>query len=100
VVWLAVAVFQKIQHPFKSFILIGLAYGAGLALTHQVLWDASFGSNLPHLGGNLAGKLDPAVEQVLLRTAAFMSSIMTGLVTGALFGVVALAAKKVMASRS
>ena len=76
-------------------MLIGLAYGLLLALAHQVLWDISWGDNLPRLHGNLEGKLNPAVEALLLRAAAFISSVVTGLVTGLVFGLIATASAKV-----
>jgi hypothetical protein len=93
-VWLLVAVFRKTQRPFFDFLVLGLIYGLFLGLTHQVLWDASWAGNPPHMGGNLAGKLDPFVESLILRAFALGSSIVTGLVFGAAFGIVAFVAMK------
>jgi hypothetical protein len=93
-VWLVVAIFRKTTRPFFDFIAIGLVYGVLLGLTHQILWDASWGSDVPHIGGNLAGKINPLAESVILRAFALGSSIVTGLVFGAPFGIVALLAMK------
>jgi hypothetical protein len=61
-------------------------------LTHQILWDASWGGNPPHIGGNLAGKFSPIAESLILRAFALGSSIATGLVFGVAFGIVAVLA--------
>lgn len=95
IIWLLVAVFWKTKKPLLDFIIVGAAYGLLLALAHQILWSVSWSDNLPHLQGNLEGKLDPAVESLLLRTAAFISSVITGLVTGLIFGLVALSLSKI-----
>jgi len=47
------------------------------------------------MGGNLAGKLNPLVESLILRAFALASSIVTGVVFGAAFGIVAVVATKV-----
>jgi hypothetical protein len=93
-VWAFVAATRKTEHPLREFLFIGAVYGVLLGLTHQILWDASFGNNVPHIGGNLAGKLDPFWEEVVLRKFAFISSIGTGLVTGALFGLAAVLGRR------
>jgi hypothetical protein len=93
-IWLLVAVFRSTQRPFFDFLVLGLAYGLFLALTHQILWDASWGGDTPHIGGNLAGKISPLAESLILRTFAVGSSIVTGLVFGAAFGIVAVLATK------
>jgi hypothetical protein len=64
-------------------------------LTHQILWDASWGDAVPHIGGNLAGKLNPIVESLILRAFAVGSSIVTGIVFGVAFGLVAALAMRV-----
>lgn len=96
-VWLLAAMFYKTKSPFRDFLLLGLVFGLLLGLTHQITWTASWGDNVPHLHGNLEGKLDPVVESIMLRTAAFISSICTGLFAGVVLGVVALVSQKVRA---
>jgi hypothetical protein len=93
-IWLLVAVFRRTQRPLVDFLVLGLAYGLFLGLTHQILWDASWAGSPPHIGGNLAGKINPFVESLILRAFAFGSSIVTGLVFGAAFGIVAVVAMK------
>lgn len=94
IIWLLVAIFRRTQRPFFDFLVLGLAYGLFLGLTHQILWDASWAGDPPHMGGNLAGKLNPFVESLILRAFALGSSIVTGLVFGAAFGIVAFVAMK------
>ena len=93
-IWLLVAVFRKTKRPLLDFVVLGLAYGLFLGLTHQILWDASWGGDIPHIGGNLAGKFSPLAESLILRAFALGSSVVTGLVFGAAFGLVALLATK------
>lgn len=93
-VWLVVAIFRRTKRPFVDFVVLGVAYGVFLGLTHQILWDASWGDNPPHIGGNLTGKFSPLAESVILRAFALGSSIITGVVFGAAFGLVAVVATK------
>jgi hypothetical protein len=59
-----------------------------LAAGHQLLWDTAFGGSAPALGGRLAG-IDPAAQEGVLRTAAALSSLVTGTVVGIVTGAVA-----------
>jgi hypothetical protein len=95
IIVLLVALLRRTKRPFYDFLLFGLMYGLFLALTHQILWDVSWGSNLPHIGGNLEGKFSPVTEGLILRTFAFISSVITGLVAGVAFGVIATVAAKI-----
>ncbi len=88
VVWVGVAVLRRIPRAFLTLVVVGLVYGAFLALGHQLLWDVSFGDSPPRLGGNLAG-LDPAAQNVILRVFAAGSSLVTGTVVGAIAGAIA-----------
>jgi hypothetical protein len=98
-IWLVYAVVRRREHPMREFLVYGAVYGLLLALTHQLLWVTSFGGNPPHIGGNLSGKLDPVAEDMILRSFAFVSSVVTGLVTGALFGMVGMVAGRVRPGR-
>ncbi|HEY8815851.1 MAG TPA: hypothetical protein VIP57_12205 [Candidatus Dormibacteraeota bacterium] len=93
-VWLLVAIFRKSQRPLLDFVVLGLAYGLLLGLTHQVLWDASWGDDIPHIGGNLAGTFSPFAENLILRAFAVASSMVTGLAFGLAFGLLAVLAAK------
>lgn len=88
VIWVAVAVLKQVPNPLLTLLTIGFFYGVLLALGHQILWTESFGDDPPQLGGNLAG-LDPTLEAVIIRSFAAVSSIFTGLIVGAISGLVA-----------
>ncbi|WP_395245717.1 hypothetical protein ACGGZK_07850 [Agromyces sp. MMS24-K17] len=91
VVWVVVAVAWSTR-PFLSLLAAGGVYGVLLGITHIALWDvniATSGIEAPALGGNLEGVLAPWLEAVVLRGASAMSSIVVGLVVGALCGLLA-----------
>lgn len=93
-VWIAVAVARDVPRPFLTLLLLGACYGVLLALVHQLLWGLALPGGTPSLGGNLAG-LDPTLQAILMRTAAAISSLFTGLVVGVLAGLVAEAVRAV-----
>ena len=97
--WALYALFGKSKRPIYDFLILGTLFGLMLAITHQLTWDASWGSNPPHLQGNLEAKLDPMIESLLLRSAAFMSSIFTGIAFGGTCSLVALASFNVWSRR-
>ncbi|MBB4933183.1 hypothetical protein F4561_004003 [Lipingzhangella halophila] len=98
-VWLVVVLWCRVPNAFRTLLVIGLAYGMVLGVTHQVLWTQAF-DEPPSLGGNLEGVLAPAAESALLRMFAFLSSLGTGALVGAVTGVVGwLLAKAVPALR-
>lgn len=88
VVWVVVVVLKRVPNPLLTSLAIGLCYGILLALGHQILWEESFGDDPPQLGGNLS-HLDPALEAAIIRVFAAVSSIFTGLIVGAICGLVA-----------
>ncbi|ROO59862.1 hypothetical protein EDC02_1706 [Micromonospora sp. Llam0] len=87
-VWILVAVTARVPNPFLTLLVVGVVYGILLALTHQLLWHIAWADDLPALGGNLAGRLSPAAESVVLRTAAALSSLFTGTLVGAFAGLI------------
>lgn len=87
-VWIAVAVWRRVDRPFTTLLLVGLLHGAMLVLAHQLLWNAAFDGTPPRLGGNLAD-LDPALQAVILRAASVPSGLVTGALLGAVTGAVA-----------
>jgi hypothetical protein len=82
--WIAAVLWRRPPRPFLSMLVVGVLYGVFLAAGHQLLWDTAFGGATPTLAGT-----DPAIQEGILRTAAFLSSLVTGTVVGAAAGVVA-----------
>ena len=87
--WIAAVLWKRPPRPFATVVVIGAIYGVFLALGHQLLWDAAFGGNAPTLGGNLAG-MDPGTQEIALRAAAVLSSLVTGTLVGVVTAAVAL----------
>lgn len=87
-IWIAVALIARVPHPFVTLLAVGACYGVFLAVTHQVLWNVAFADVPLALGGNLAS-LDPAVQVTIMRVFAAISSLFTGLVVGAVTGLIA-----------
>lgn len=84
VCWIAAVLWRRPPRPFLTVLAVGALYGVFLAAGHQLLWPYAFDAQ-PALGGNLAD-LDPAAQEVLMRTAAVLSSLVTGVLTGAVVG--------------
>lgn len=88
VIWIAVALWRRVPTPFLTLVMVGVFYGVFLALGHQILWGASFGDNPPQLSGNLTD-LAPGIQSVIVRSFAALSSVFTGVVVGAITGLIA-----------
>lgn len=88
VIWIAVVLWKRVPSPFLTLLVIGAVYGVFLALGHQLLWNVSFGGNPPQLGGNLIN-LDPGLQSAILRFFAAISSLFTGVIVGAITGLIA-----------
>ncbi|GAA2575365.1 hypothetical protein GCM10010399_00990 [Dactylosporangium fulvum] len=86
--WIAAVLWKRPAHPFVTVLVIGALYGVFLAAGHQLLWDTAFDGDTPTLGGNLTG-VDPTVQSAVVRTAAALSSLVTGTIVGAVTGAVA-----------
>ena len=95
-IWLAVVLWYRPQRPFVTFLLIGVCYGIMLAIGHQIMWTAAFDGNPPQIGSNLAGRLDPAAEDIVVRAFAFFSSVITGTLVGAVVGAIGAALARVV----
>lgn len=92
-VWFAVVLWRRVPKPLLVLLAVGVCYGVLLAVTHQLLWTASFAGDPPRLGGNLAD-VPPAVQDVVLRAFAAVSSLVTGTLVGAVAGAAAWGAQK------
>lgn len=84
-IWFGVAVFRKSSKPLADFLVMGIVFGTLLAITHQLLWHSALNGQLPQLNTTL----DPVMQEVVLRIAAVLSSIVTGAIIGAFFGCIA-----------
>jgi hypothetical protein len=87
--WIAAVLWKRPARPFATVVVIGVIYGVFLAIGHQLLWDTVLGGTAPALGGNLA-TIDPATQEGGIRTAAVVSSLVTGSLVGVVAGAVAL----------
>lgn len=87
-VWVAVAV-RWSSKPLLSLLAVGGVYGLCLLVVHNMLWDRAWAGDTPRLGGNLAGRLPAASEELALRAAMSVTSLFTGLAVGTVCGVVA-----------
>jgi hypothetical protein len=88
-VWLAVVLRRRVPNPFLALTAVGLAYGVMLAVIHQLLWGAAYDGSPPSLGGNLEDTIAPGLEAIAFRVSAFVSSLVTGTLLGALVGAAA-----------
>ena len=93
--WIAAVLWKRPPRPFTTVVVIGAIYGVFLAIGHQLLWDAAFGGNTPTLGGNLAG-IDPGTQEVAVRVASVLSSLVTGTLVGVVAAAVALLLSRVL----
>lgn len=97
-IWIAVVLWKRVPHPFLTLLMVGVFYGVFLALGHQLLWDVSFADDPPRLGGNLAD-LDSGLQTVIIRFFSAISSLFTGVIVGAVTGLIAWAISAVVAKR-
>ncbi|MCH1883515.1 hypothetical protein [Agrococcus sp. ARC_14] len=87
-IWIAVALLARVPKPLLTLLVVGAWYGVLLAIGHQLLWDVAFDGAPPQLGGALAD-LDSGLESAIVRTFAAASSLVTGLLVGAVSGLIA-----------
>lgn len=88
VVWIAVVLWRRVPNPFVTLLVVGACYGVFLAAGHLLLWEVAMAGNEPALGGNLA-EVDPTVQAFILRVFTAVSSLFTGLIVGAIAGLIA-----------
>lgn len=89
IVWIIVVLVRRVDQPFACVLLIGCLYGVLLGVVHEATWTTVWGDDPPSLGGNLQGVLPRAAETAVQRGFAFVSSVVTGVVVGAIGGGVA-----------
>jgi hypothetical protein len=93
--WIAAVLWKRPPRPFPTVVVIGVLYGVFLAIGHQLLWDTAFGGSAPTLGGRLAA-IGPAAQEGIVRTAAVLSSLVTGTLVGVVTGAVAALLNRVV----
>jgi hypothetical protein len=98
IIWIAVVLAVQVPKPFLTLLVVGLLYGVFLAAGHQLLWDQSVG-DAPSLGGNLEGRLSPGIEEFVIRMFAVVSSLFTGALVGAIAGLIAWGASRLLHHR-
>src|SRR5699024_4018238 len=79
-VWIAVVLAARVRRPFLTLLVTGALYGVLLGLAHQLLWGTAFPGGAPAL---------------LVPVAAARCSVRTGVVVGALAGLLAEAVRAV-----
>ena len=90
VLWVIVAVLLA-GKPFLALLAAGGVYGSGLAAVHTIFWSRTWSGDPPRLGGALEGRLPGGSEEILMRGATALSSLVTGLAVGIVCGVTAWA---------
>lgn len=88
VIWVFVVLLRRVPRPLLSLLTVGAVYGVLLALGHQLLWEQAFDGGPPQLGGRLQD-LPPAAQALIMRGAAVISSLFTGVALGIVAGAVA-----------
>ncbi|MFC4126899.1 hypothetical protein [Nocardia rhizosphaerae] len=86
VAWVGYAVWRRVGDPLRALLTVGAVYGVLLAITHQILWTRGAFDTPPRLGGTLAGRLSPTLEDLVPRGFAVGSSLVTGVLVGAVSG--------------
>lgn len=88
IIWIVVAWSARVPNPFLTLLVVGAFYGLFLALGHQLLWNVNVDGAGPQLGGNLTD-IDPGLQAVIFRVFASVSSLFTGVIVGAVSGLIA-----------
>lgn len=84
IIWIMYTNLKNIKKTFLSLLLIGFFYGIFLAAVHQILWSTALDTPI-QFGGNLSNLPQTAVN-LIARIFAFLSSVTTGIVIGAITG--------------
>ncbi|MBQ1081970.1 MULTISPECIES: hypothetical protein [unclassified Nocardiopsis] len=97
-VWIAVVLWRRVPNPFLTLLVVGVLYGLFLMVGHQILWTTAWDGDPPTLGGNLS-ELPPAAHAMVTRGFAALSSVVTGTLVGAVCGLLAWGASRVIHRR-
>lgn len=88
VAWILVVLLARVPKPFMALLVIGIVYGVLLAVAHQLMWTHAWDGHPPGLGGRLDDILPTGAESIVVRSSAFLSSVATGVLVGAVAGLV------------
>lgn len=95
--WVLVTVVRRVPNPFLTLLTVGAVYGVLLGVAHQVFWEANFDGAQPRLGGNLAD-VAPGTQELIIRGFAMISSLFTGVIVGAISGLIAWGIARLVAA--
>jgi hypothetical protein len=87
-VWIAVTFLSRVPKPFLSLLTVGGIYGVALAAVHQIFWDRT-----------ITADAASRAPELVLRAFATASSVFTGLITGAVAGLIAWGLTRLTRSR-
>jgi hypothetical protein len=93
-VWLSIALFRKSEKPFLDFLVLGVLYSLTLILIHQLLWNngTALGHQLPQAALDFGARFDPPLRDLAVRGYTIMISLLIGIGSGMVVGLIAAAA--------
>lgn len=97
-VWVVVAIARRTRKPLADFLVLGVLYAISLIVVHQILWNASgpgLGHNPPSGAVSFAKNFGDSYHDLAVRGYTIGISILIGVGTGLVIGIIALIAKLV-----
>jgi hypothetical protein len=96
-VWLGVAMFRKSEKPLLEFLVLGVLYSLTLIVIHQVLWNngTALGHQLPQAALDFGARFGPSLGDLAVRGYTIMISLLIGIGSGAVVGLIAVAARSI-----
>ena len=88
VAWILVVLLARDPKPFVALLVVGIVYGVLLAVAHQLTWTHAWDGHPPGLGDSLDDILPAGAESIVVGSFAFLSSVATGVLVGAVTGLV------------
>jgi hypothetical protein len=94
-VWLSIALLRKSEKPFQEFLVLGVLYSLTLILIHQTLWNngTELGHQLPQAALDFGARFGPSLRDLAVRGYTIMISLLIGVGSGAVVGLIAAAAR-------
>jgi hypothetical protein len=93
--WLGVAMFRPNKRSFRDFLVLGVLYSLTLIVIHQWLWNvgSSLGHSPPQAALDFSAGFDPAIRDMAVRGYTIIISLLIGIGSGAVVGLIAAAAR-------